>query len=86
LGGHSESASHGTSVINATVIEQPVVTGQEQSQEITVDRQKDANGNVKATVTISTFTSKEEIKTEEKVFEGTEAEVNAKISELKRKK
>jgi K(+)-stimulated pyrophosphate-energized sodium pump len=86
LGGHSESAAHGTSVINATVIEQPVVTGQEQSQEITVDRQKDANGNVKATVTISTFTSKEEIKTEEKVFEGTEAEVNAKISELKRKK
>ncbi|WP_159800180.1 sodium-translocating pyrophosphatase [Flavobacterium sp. MK4S-17] len=82
LGGHADGGEP-VNVQSATVIEQPVVVGQEESQEISVDRQVDADGNVTATVTISTKTSKEEIKTEEKVFEGTDAEVDKKIEELK---
>jgi K(+)-stimulated pyrophosphate-energized sodium pump len=82
LGGHADGGEP-VNVQSATVIEQPVVVGQEESQEISVDRQVDADGNVTATVTISTKTSKEEIKTEDKVFEGTDAEVDKKIEELK---
>lgn len=82
LGGHADGGEP-VNIQSATVIEQPVIVGQEESQEISVDRQVDADGNVTATVTISTKTSKEEIKTEEKVFEGTDAEVDKKIEELK---
>ncbi|RDI15909.1 sodium-translocating pyrophosphatase [Flavobacterium sp. AG291] len=84
LGSHTE----GTEIMNvqaATVIEQPVVTGQESTTEISIDRQKNADGKVTATVTISTKTSSEEVKTEQKVFEGTEDEVNAQIEAVKKK-
>ncbi|MFD2601903.1 sodium-translocating pyrophosphatase [Flavobacterium suzhouense] len=84
LGSHTE----GTEIVNiqaATVIEQPVVTGQESTTEISIDRQKNADGKVTATVTISTKTSSEEVKTEQKVFEGTEDEVNAQIEAVKKK-
>jgi len=84
LGSHTEGAE----IINiqaATVIEQPVITGQESSTEISIDRQKNADGKVTATVTISTKTNSEELKTEQKTFEGTEEEVNAQIEALKKK-
>ncbi len=38
-----------------------------------------------ATVTISTKTNSEEVKTEQKTFQGTEEEVNAQIEALKNK-
>lgn len=85
LGGHTHEAVM-TNVQAATVIETPVVTGQESSTEISIDRQKSADGKVIATVTISTATNKEEVKTEQKTFEGTEEEVNAQIEALKNKK
>jgi K(+)-stimulated pyrophosphate-energized sodium pump len=84
LGGHGVDTI--TNVQAATVIEQPVVTAQESSQEISIDRQKDADGKVTATVTISKTTNNEEVKTEQKTFEGTEDEVNAQIDALKNKK
>ncbi len=85
LGGHAEG-SEPVNVQAATVVEQPVVVGQEEDQEITVDKQVDADGKVTATVTISTKTTQDEVKTEEKVFTGTDAEVNAKIEALKKSK
>lgn len=84
LGSHTEGAVI-TNVQAATVIEQPIVTGQESSTEISIDRQKNADGKVTATVTISTITSSEEVKTDQKTFEGTEEEVNAQIEALKKK-
>ena len=84
LGSHTEGAVI-TNVQAATVIEQPIVTGQELSTEISIDRQKNADGKVTATVTISTITSSEEVKTDQKTFEGTEEEVNAQIEALKKK-
>lgn len=84
LGSHTEGAVI-TNVQAATVIEQPVLTAQESTTETSIDRQKSADGKVTATVTISTKTSNEEVKTEQKTFVGTEEEVNAKIDELKKK-
>lgn len=84
LGSHTEGAEI-TNIQAATVIEQPVITGQESSTEISIDRQKNADGKVTATVTISTKTSNEELKTDQKTFEGTEEEVNAQIEALKKK-
>jgi K(+)-stimulated pyrophosphate-energized sodium pump len=84
LGSHTEGAVV-TNVQAATVIEQPVVTGQESTTEIAIDRQRNADGKVTATVTISTKTSSEEVKTDQKTFEGTEEEVNAQIEALKKK-
>jgi K(+)-stimulated pyrophosphate-energized sodium pump len=84
LGSHTEGAEI-TNIQAATVIEQPVVTGQESTTEIAIDRQRNADGKVTATVTISTKTSSEEVKTDQKTFEGTEEEVNAQIEALRKK-
>lgn len=84
IGSHAEGAEI-TNVHAATVIEQPVLTGQESSTETSIDRQKDADGTVTATVTISTKTNSEELKTEQKTFRGTDEEVNAQIEALKKK-
>lgn len=84
LGSHTEGAEI-TNIQAATVIEQPVVTGQESTTEVAIDRQKNADGKVTATVTISTKTSSEEVKTDQKTFEGTEEEVNAQIEALRKK-
>ncbi|ALM48712.1 inorganic pyrophosphatase [Flavobacterium psychrophilum] len=84
IGSHAEGAEI-TNVQAATVIEQPVLTGQESSTETSIDRQKDADGTVTATVTISTKTNNEELKTEQKTFRGTDEEVNAQIEALKTK-
>ena len=46
-----------------------------------VDKVKDANGNVKAKVTLTTLVNGKETK-EEKTFEGNDLEVEAKIAEL----
>ena len=84
IGSHAE----GTEITNiqaATVIEQPVLTGQESTTETSIDRQTDANGKVTATVTISTKTNSEELKTEQKTFTGTDEEVSAQIDALKKK-
>jgi len=84
LGSHTEGAEI-TNVQAATVIEQPVITAQESNTEISIDRQKDNDGKTTAIVTISTKTNNEELKTEQKTFTGTEAEVNAQIEALKKK-
>ncbi|GGB70711.1 sodium-translocating pyrophosphatase [Flavobacterium suaedae] len=81
--GEHEASEHGLATPSATVIEQPAVTGLEQREEVTIDRQIDADGNVIATVTVSTITEKETIKTTEEIFEGTPEEVNQKIAEFK---
>ncbi len=87
LGGHAEGTGTVTnSQQTTTVVKEPVVVGQEETEDISVEKQVDADGKVTATVTISTKTSKDEVKTEEKVFTGTDDEVNAKIEELKAKK
>lgn len=85
LGGHVTEAPVITNVQAATVIEKPIVTAQESSTEISIERQKNGDGKMTATVTISTKTDLEELKTEQKVFEGTEAEVNAQIEAFKKK-
>lgn len=85
LGGHVTEAPVITNVQAATVIEKPIVTAQESSTEISIERQKNGDGKITATVTISTKTDLEELKTEQKVFEGTEAEVNAQIEAFKKK-
>ena len=46
-----------------------------------VDKVKEANGNVKAKVTLITIVNGKEVK-EEKTFEGNDLEVEAKIAEL----
>jgi len=84
IGSHAEGAEI-TNVQAATIIEQPALTGQESSTETSIDRQKDADGTVTATVTISTKTNNEELKTEQKTFRGTDEEVNAQIEALKTK-
>jgi K(+)-stimulated pyrophosphate-energized sodium pump len=87
LGGHTAQATDAGAVnpgIEAVEERAPVVVGQQEEQEISVDKQVDADGKVTATVTVSTKTSTDELKTEEKVFTGTDAEVNAKIEELKK--
>ncbi len=83
LGGHG--ANDGLDVSHGTVIEQPVVTGQETRKEISIDKQRDAEGNMTATVTVTTYSSKEQVKTDEQVFSGIEEEVNEKIAEFKEK-
>lgn len=50
-------------------------------KDIKVKKVKDANGKVKATVTLTTIVDGKKI-TEEKVFEGDDLEVEAKIAEL----
>jgi len=50
-------------------------------KDIKVKKVKDANGKVKATVTLTTIVDGKET-TEEKVFEGDDLEVEAKIAEL----
>ena len=90
LGGHTEAATTTVGTQGAqqeqTVTNDPVLVGQEDDEYISVDRQVDANGYVTATVTISTKTGQEELKTEEKVFKGTAEEVDAQIAAIKKKK
>ncbi|KAF2519930.1 sodium-translocating pyrophosphatase [Flavobacterium salilacus subsp. salilacus] len=83
LGGHG--ANDGLDVSHGTVMEQPVILGQETRKEISIDKQRDNDGNMTATVTISTYSSKEQVKTDEQIFSGTEEEVNEKIAEYKEK-
>lgn len=93
LGGHTDETSTTNSVdtVQTVIVDdsgnpvgEPVVTGQESREEISIDRQTSADGKVRATITISTITNKEEVKNDEKVFEGTADEVNAKIAEFKK--
>jgi len=87
LGGHAEgTVTDVNTQQTTTVVKEPVVVGQEETEDISIDKQVDADGTVTATVTISTKTSDSEVKTEEKVFTGTDEEVNAKIEALKAKK
>ncbi len=80
LGGHD---AHSMNVQSATVIEQPINTAVEKRTEITVEKERGEDGKVTANVVISTYTTNEDIKMEQKSFEGTEEEVDAKINELR---
>lgn len=84
IGSHAEDTEI-TNIQAATVIEKPALTGQESTTETSIDRQKDADGKVTATVTISTKTNSEELKTEQKTFTGTDEEVDAQIDALRKK-
>lgn len=83
LGGHEAkavteevTATEFVQAIEAEAAQAPVQT----SKEVRIESSKDADGNVKAIVTTITDT-KEDVQ----VFEGTEAEVKAKIEDLKKK-
>ncbi|MFL9837257.1 sodium-translocating pyrophosphatase [Flavobacterium sp. ST-75] len=80
LGGHD---AHSMNVQSSTVIEQPINTTVEKRTEITVEKVRGEDGKITANVVISTYTTNEDIKMEEKSFEGTEEEVDAKINELR---
>ncbi|AWH84993.1 sodium-translocating pyrophosphatase [Flavobacterium album] len=84
LGGHQAGHEAVVETEQTVVVEEPAVVGQTHSEEISVDRQKDSEGHVKATVVISTKADNNEIKTEEKTFEGTDAEVNSQIEAFKK--
>lgn len=84
LGGHGEEAAD-RDVTAATAIEQPVVTQKQSSREISIERERGADGKIKATVTVIETTDSEEVANDVKVFEGTEEEVNAQIQELRNK-
>ena len=88
LGGHTESTVSETTdtVAVAMVDDEPAVVAQESTREVSVEKQKDSDGNVTATVTISTSVNNGEVKTDQKTFTGTEAEVNAQIDALKAKR
>jgi len=83
LGGHEAkavteevTATEFVQAIEAEAAKAPVQT----SKEVRIESSKDADGNVKAIVTTITD-SKEDVQ----VFEGTEAEVKAKIEDFKKK-
>ena len=80
LGGHD---AHSMNVQSATIIEQPINTAVEKRTEITVEKERGEDGKITANVIISTYTTNEDIKMEQKSFEGTEEEVDAKINELR---
>jgi K(+)-stimulated pyrophosphate-energized sodium pump len=91
LGGHSaETTADGVSSVQTVVVDEetgePVVTAQESSREVTIDKQTMADGKVKATVHISSVENGDEVKHDEKVFEGTDAEVNAQIEAFRKEK
>ena len=75
-----------TNADDATTAEakEPVIITQEENVVIAVDKQSDANGVVTATVTRSEKNGNE-IVTDEKVFKGTKAEVDARIKAFKEK-
>jgi len=83
LGGHDAkavteevTATEFVQAIEAEAAQTPVQT----SKEVRIESSKDADGNVKAIITTITD-SKEDVQ----VFEGTEAEVKAKIDDFKKK-
>jgi len=83
LGGHEAKAV--TEEVTATEFVQAIETETGEapvqiSKEVRIESSKDADGNVKAIVTTITD-SKEDVQ----VFEGTEAEVKAKIEDFKKK-
>ncbi|QEE49267.1 sodium-translocating pyrophosphatase [Flavobacterium alkalisoli] len=84
LGGHAEGGN--MNVQSATVIEQPITNAIENRKEISIEKEVGEDGKVTAKVVISTYTTNEDVKMEEKVFEGTEEEVRAQIEALKENK
>lgn len=84
LGGHADGGN--MNVQSATVIEQPITNAIENRKEISIEKEVGEDGKVTARVVISTYTTNEDVKMEEKVFEGTEEEVRAQLEELKENK
>jgi len=85
LGGHTEGTEM-TTVQTEVIADEPALVSQTKSEEISIERQKDASGKVTATVVISTLGDNDEIKTEEKSFQGTDAEVDAQIDAFKKER
>jgi K(+)-stimulated pyrophosphate-energized sodium pump len=86
LGGHATGAEVTATEQTEVVAKEPVVVAQKEREEVTVNRQTDADGNVTATVIISTQADNDELKTEEKTFKGTDAEVTAQIEAFKKER
>jgi len=90
LGGHSaETTATGVSSVQTVIVDEagkPVVTAQESSREVTIDKQTMADGKVRATVHIVSVSNDDEVTHNEKVFEGTEAEVNSQIDAFRKEK
>lgn len=88
LGGHSaETTADGVSSVQTVVVDEvgePVVTASESSREVTIDKQTMADGKIRAMVHIVSVSNDDEVKHDEKVFEGTEAEVNSQIETFKK--
>ncbi|MGQ2982754.1 sodium-translocating pyrophosphatase [Flavobacterium sp.] len=88
LGGHATAEHSATPAAQNTevVANEPALVSQTKSEEISIERQKDESGKVTATVVISTLAENNEIKTEEKTFQGTSAEVDAQIEAFKKER
>ena len=89
LGGHATTELTTTTAAQNTEVvadDEPALVSQTKSEEISIERQKDENGKVTATVVISTLTENNEIKTEEKTFQGTSEEVDAQIDTFKKER
>ncbi|MCW4468742.1 sodium-translocating pyrophosphatase [Flavobacterium sp. MFBS3-15] len=89
LGGHATTELTTTTAAQNTEViadDEPALVSQTKSEEISIERQKDENGKVTATVVISTLTDNNEIKTEEKTFQGTSEEVDAQIDTFKKER
>ncbi|MXN91764.1 hypothetical protein GR160_11060 [Flavobacterium sp. Sd200] len=67
---------------DAVTEQDPVIVTSTEEKSSTVHKVVDGKGNVTATVTISVKGDNGEIVTEEKVFKGTRAEVDAQIKAL----
>ncbi len=80
LGGHNAETVVQEVEAVEVVVESPATEAKQSTKEVRIESVKDADGNVKATVT--TITDEAEAV---EVFEGTEAEVKAKIDALKNK-
>lgn len=79
LGSHD--GGEGLNPATATVIEQPIITGQESREEVTIEKQRNDDGTMTATVIVSTVSEKEMVSTHRETFSGTEDEVNQRIEE-----
>lgn len=89
LGGHTTTEHTTTPAAQNTEMvtnEEPALVSQTKSEEISIERQKDESGKVTATVVISTLADNNEIKTEEKTFQGSSAEVDAQIEAFKKER
>ncbi|RZJ58935.1 MAG: sodium-translocating pyrophosphatase, partial [Flavobacterium sp.] len=83
LGGHDAVADERAETVIVT--EQIPAGTSASTNEMLIEWERNTDGTVKATVIKSTVENSNSVETDKQVFEGTEAEVNAKIDEIRKK-